>query len=69
MVRVFNRLKEQDLKAKLILQIHDELIIDCPKSEQTQAEEILKFEMENAAELSVPLVADLKSAENWYDAK
>ncbi len=69
MVRVSKRLKESQLKAKLILQIHDELIIDCPKTEVDQAEKILKYEMEHAAQLRVPLVADLKSADNWYDAK
>ncbi len=69
MVRVYKRLKEENLKSKLILQVHDELIIDAKKHEVESVKKILKEEMENAAKLSVPLVVDMKSAESWYDTK
>ncbi len=69
MVRVYDRLKEEGLKAKLILQVHDELIVECPVEEAQRASEILSFEMQNAAKLSVPLKADVNQGENWYVAK
>ena len=69
MVRVFNRLKAEKLESKLILQVHDELIIDALKSEQAQVERILKEEMEHAATLLVPLVVDMKAGKSWYDTK
>ena len=69
MVKVHNRLKAENLKSKLILQVHDELIIDALKSEQEKAEKILKEEMENAVKLSVPLVVDMKAGKSWYDTK
>jgi len=69
MVKVFNRLKNENLESKLILQVHDELIIDAKKNEVEKVKAILKEEMENAAELKVPLIVDMKSAESWYDTK
>lgn len=69
MVRVYRRLKQENLQAKLILQVHDELIVESPKAETAQVERILKEEMENAAKLRVPLVADMKSGKSWYDTK
>ncbi len=69
MVKVYDRLKKENLKSKLILQVHDELIIDALKEEQQQVEKILKEEMENAVTLSVPLVADMKSGNSWYETK
>lgn len=69
MVRVHNRLKAEGLNAKLILQVHDELIVDAPKSEVEQVKEILKTEMEHAMQLTVPLVVDMSEGRSWYDAK
>ncbi len=69
MVRVYRRLKQEGLQAKLILQVHDELIVESPKTETAQVEKILKEEMENAVSLRVPLIADMKSGKSWYDTK
>ena len=69
MVNVYNALKEKGLKAKLILQVHDELIIESPEGEKDIVKEILKTEMESAALLSLPLKADLEAGKSWYDTK
>ena len=69
MINVFNKMKQLNLKSKLILQIHDELIVDCEPSEEQIVKDILKQEMENAVKLSVPLVVDVEVGDNWYDAK
>ncbi|MDE6000904.1 MAG: DNA polymerase I, partial [Clostridia bacterium] len=69
MINVYNVLKERGLKTKLILQVHDELVLDSPENEAEQAAEILKHEMENAVELKVPLTVDVHTGKNWYDAK
>ena len=69
MVRVYNRLKADGLRARLMLQVHDELIIEAPEDELDAVSTLLKHEMENAIKLSVPLVADTASGKSWYDAK
>lgn len=69
MVRVHNALKECKLSAKLILQIHDELIIDAPINEAEQVKTLLSECMTGAITLSVPLVAEMHVGSNWYDAK
>ena len=69
MVRVYNRLKKENMKSRLILQVHDELIIEAPEAEAEKAAEILRSEMENAAKLNVPLKVDLNIGKSWYDAK
>lgn len=69
MVRVYNALKKECPNSRLILQIHDELIIEAPEAEAEKAGEVLRREMESAAELSVPLVADVNIGKSWYDAK
>ena len=66
---VYNELKSRGLKSKLVLQIHDELIIETAEDEQETVEELLKRNMENAMELSVRLTCDMNSADNWYDLK
>lgn len=68
MVKVANRLHRKNLKAKLILQVHDELIVECPTEEIEQASRILREEMEGAAQLSVPLTADVNQGKNWLEA-
>lgn len=69
MIEVDKKLKEGGYKAKLIMQVHDELIIDCPLSEKDEVGKLLKTCMQNVAELSVPLIADVGSGENWLEAK
>ena len=68
MVNVHGRLKLAGLKARLILQIHDELIVECPGDEAEQVRDILTEEMENAAHLSVPLVAEAHIGHSWAEA-
>lgn len=68
MIRVHSRLKKEVPCAKLVLQVHDELVVDCPIDEKGKVEEILKDEMENAADLHVPLVTDIGSGKSWYEA-
>lgn len=68
MVRVFSRLKKELPQARLILQVHDELIVEVPESLSEKAAVILREEMENAAKLSVPLTAEAKEGKTWYDA-
>ena len=69
MINVSNRLKKENLKSELILQIHDELIIDAFISEQEKVQKLLKEEMENAIKLCVPLTVSLGSGKTWFDAK
>ena len=69
MIRVSSRLERENLKAKLILQVHDELIVECPQEEAEQVKLLLTEEMERAVDLSVPMVADAHAGKTWYDAK
>ena len=71
MINVFNKIKEEKLEneAKIVLQVHDELIIECKKEKQEKVEKILKQEMENAMKLKVPLKVEISEANNWYEAK
>ncbi len=66
---VYRELKEKGFRSKLVLQIHDELIIETAIEEKEQVEELLKRNMEGAMELSVKLTCDMNSADNWYDLK
>ena len=69
MVRVHKRLQREGMSAKLILQVHDELILELPEEELQAARKILREEMEGAAQLSVPLVVEMSEGKSWYDAK
>ena len=69
MVKVYNRLKAEKLDARLILQVHDELIIEVSEKDADRAAAVLGEEMRNAAVLSVPLIADVEKGHTWYDAK
>lgn len=69
MVRVDNRLINEGLKSKLILQVHDELIVEAHKDEVNKVKQILSEEMQNAMELNVPLKVDMSTGHSWYDAK
>ena len=68
MVNVYNRLNAEGLKAKLILQVHDELICECPEDEAQTVANILREEMSGAAQLSVPLTVDVKIGHSWAEA-
>lgn len=68
MVNVYNRLKAEGLKARLILQVHDELICECPEAEAQTVADILRAEMSGAAKLSVPLTVDAKIGHSWAEA-
>ena len=69
MIGVNRRLKEQNLKSRLVLQVHDELLIEAYRPELPEVEKILREEMEQAASLDVPLEIDMHTGENWYEAK
>ena len=69
MINVFNRLKAEGLKSRLILQIHDELLIETADDEIDIVKKILAEEMKGAAKLLVPLEIDVHSAKDWYEAK
>ena len=69
MINVQNQLKSNNLKSKLILQIHDELIVDAHNDEIDKVSQILKQEMENVVKLSVPLTVDVNIGKSWFEAK
>ena len=69
MINVYNKLQEENLDAKLVLQIHDELIIECDEKIKEKVKEILQDCMENAAKLDVPLNVETSEATSWYDVK
>ncbi|MDO5124408.1 MAG: DNA polymerase I [Eubacteriales bacterium] len=69
MIRVDERLKAEGMRTRLILQVHDELIVEAPREEAMMAAMLLQEEMENAVKLSVPMVAEAAMGETWYDAK
>ena len=68
MLRVDAALRDAGLAARLVLQVHDELIVECPEEEAEQVKELLKTEMESVAQLSVPLIADAKAGRTWAEA-
>ncbi len=69
MIAVYTALEENELKSKLILQVHDELIIDTLKSEVDRVKNLVKKQMQNVAKLDCKLIADVDTGENWYEAK
>lgn len=69
MINVFKRIQQEGIDAKIVLQVHDELILECSKEYAEEAKHILKEEMENAARLRIPLKVEISEASNWYDAK
>lgn len=69
MIRVWRRLKEENLSSRLILQVHDELLIETAEEETQEVKTILDEEMKAAAELAVTLEVDMHTGRNWYEAK
>ena len=69
MIAVWKRLKAEGLEAKLVLQVHDELIVECPEAEAERAAKLREEEMENVVRLSVPLTAEAHWGKNWLEAK
>ena len=69
MIRVNQKLKKQKMKSRLVLQVHDELLIEAYEPELEDVQKILKEEMEHAAKLKVPLEIDMHTGANWYEAK
>ena len=69
MVNVFRRLEKEELKSKLILQVHDELIVETPIDELEKVEKIVREEMENAVDMKVSLTVDLNTGVSWYETK
>ena len=69
MIQVFKKLEEEKLDAKLILQIHDELLIECKIEEKEKVKQLLQDCMENAIKMEVPLKVEVSEADNWYDVK
>lgn len=69
MINVYNRIKKEKLKTKIVLQIHDELLLEAPIEEKEQVKKLLKTEMENAVKLLVPLTAEVSEANNWEECK
>lgn len=69
MIKVYGELKKKCPNSHLVMQVHDELIVEAAEAERDEVMNILKSEMENAVKLNVPLVADVKSGKRWYDTK
>ena len=69
MINVRKKLSEAGLRARLVLQVHDELVLDCPEGEKDAASEILQREMENAVSLKVPLTVEIACGKSWFSAK
>ena len=69
MINVYKKLDENGLEAKIVLQVHDEMMIEAPLNEAEKVKEIVKNEMESAIQLKIPLIAEVSEAENWYECK
>ena len=69
MIKVYNELKKRNLESKIVLQVHDEMMLEAPISEKEEVKKLLQECMESAAELKVPLIAEVSEADNWYECK
>ena len=69
MIHVQKRLKEEGLRARMLLQVHDELLIEAPEDEAKKVQKILEEEMKGAASLAVTLEVDIHTGTDWYEAK
>ena len=69
MINVYNRFKKENIESEILLQVHDEIIVDAKNSELDKIKSIIKEEMENVYTLSVPLKVEIDTGINWYEAK
>ena len=69
MIKVYQEIQKRGLQSKVILQVHDEMMIEAPESEKQEIKSILKQCMEEAVNLEVPLIAEISEAPNWYECK
>ena len=69
MIKVQNELKNRNMKSKIVLQVHDEMMIEAPIEEAEIVKNIVKESMESAVTLKIPLIAEVSEAENWYECK
>ena len=69
MIRVYKEIKERGLQSKIVLQVHDEMMIEAPIEEKEEIKNIMKECMETAINMQVPLIVDISEANNWYDCK
>ena len=69
MINVHKELEQRKLQSKIVLQVHDEMMIESPIEEKEEVKQIIKEKMENAIKLKVPLIAEVSEAENWYECK
>jgi len=65
MINIYKKLKEQNLKSKILIQVHDDLLLEVPFEEKDIILKLLKYEMETAVKLDVPLLVDVKTGTNW----
>jgi DNA polymerase-1 len=68
MAKIYKRFKQENIKGKMILQVHDELVFDVYKDELEKVKQLVKAEMESAAQLSVPLTVEMGTGTNWLEA-
>ena len=69
MIKVYRELKKRNLKSKIVLQVHDEMMLEVLPEEKEEIKVMMKEAMESAAKLDVPLIAEISEANNWYDCK
>ena len=69
MIKVYKELKKRNMQTKIVLQVHDEMMLEAPINEKEEVKKLLKECMESAADLKVPLIAEISEANNWYDCK
>ena len=69
MIKVYEEIQKRNLKSKIVLQVHDEMMVEAPLEEKEEMQEIMKQCMESAIELKVPLIAEISTASNWHECK
>ena len=69
MVKLFDEFNKNNLQSKILVTVHDELVVDCKKDEFDKVKELMKSVMENVIKLEVPLLIDIEYGDNWYQAK
>lgn len=69
MIKVYQEIQKRGLQSKIVLQVHDEMMIEAPEKEKEEIKQMMKQSMETAISMQVPLIADLSEAKNWYDCK